>query len=423
MAKEVKTKEELVRENADLKEENEELKRQLAVLKRAAFGQKSEKKTVETNPEQLTLFNEAEKEQSVSEREEEKSIVVNGHSRKKKRTRDEIFKELPVEEVIHKADVTVCPECQSPMQTIGKEYVHEELVYVPAKMFRRKHYVEVVKCPECGEYTEKSINDKTVIVKGKAPESVLPKSYCSPELLAHIFYEKYAKAVPLERMSKDFRSMKAEISTPTLANWVIEASERYLKPIYEQLHTELLKERVIHADETVVQVLHEQDRKAKTQSRMWVYCTDKIKLYQYTQTRNGENAETFLKGYTGYLVCDGYDGYNKLKNVTRCGCWAHARRKFYEALPADEEIRKTSRANEGFERINQLFDLERDYSSLSPEERYTQRQERSRKVLDDFYAWLETVNPSQGTGLAKAVQYALTRRAIYMLFLKTRRFR
>ncbi|MDD7293236.1 MAG: IS66 family transposase [Clostridiaceae bacterium] len=405
MAKEVKTKEELVRENADLKEEVEELKRQLAVLKRAAFGQKSEKRSVADNPDQLSLFNEAEKEQSVSEREEEKSIVVNGHSRKKKRTRDEIFKDLPVEEVIHKADTDVCPECQSPMQTIGKEYIHEELVYMPAKMFRRKHYVEVVKCPECGEYTEKSTNDKTVIVKGKAPATVLPKSYCSPELLAHIFYEKYAKAVPLERLSKDFRSMKAEISTPTLANWVIEASQRYLKPIYEQLHTELLKERVIHADETVVQVLHEQNRKAKTQSRMWVYCTDKIKLYQYTQTRNGENAETFLKGYTGYLVCDGYDGYNKLKNVTRCGCWAHARRKFYEALPADEEIRKISRANEGFERINRLFDLEREYAKLGSEERYTQRQEHSGKILDDFYAWLETVNPSQGTGLAKAVQY------------------
>lgn len=372
MAKEMKTKEELVRENAVLREEVEELKQQLAVLKRAAFGQKSEKRAVETNPDQLSLFNEAEKEQSVSEREEEKSIVVNGHSRKKKRTRDEIFKDLPVEEVIHKADTTVCPECQSPMQTIGKEYIHEELVYVPAKMFRRKHYVEVVKCPDCGEYTEKSTNNKTVIIKEKAPATVLPKSYCSPELLAYIFYEKYAKAVPLERLSKDFRSMKAEISTATLANWVIEASERYLKPIYEQLHTEILKERVIHADETVVQVLHEQDRKAKTQSRMWLYCTEKIKLYQYTQTRNGKNAETFLKGYTGYLVCDGYDGYNKLKNVTRCGCWAHARRKFYEALPLDEEIKKTSRANADFERINQLFALEREYAPLIPKKAQSQ---------------------------------------------------
>ena len=184
---------------------------------------------------------------------------------------------------------------------------------MPAEVFSRKHYVEVVKCPDCGEYTEKSTKDKTIIIKGKAPVTVLLKNYCSPDLLAHIFYEKYAKAVPLERLSKDFRSKKAEISMATLANWVIEASERYLKPIYEQLHTEVLKERVIHADKTVIQVLHEQDRKAKTQSRMWVYCTEKIKLYQYTQTRNGKNAEIFLKWYKGYLVCDGYDGYNKLK--------------------------------------------------------------------------------------------------------------
>ena len=128
MENEVKSAKAYEIEIADLKDEIEELKRQLAVLKRAAFGQKSEKRSVETNSDQLSLFNEAEKEQSVSEREEEKSVVVNGHSRKKKRTRDEIFKDLPVEEVIHKADVTVCPECQSPMQTIGKEYVHEELL-------------------------------------------------------------------------------------------------------------------------------------------------------------------------------------------------------------------------------------------------------------------------------------------------------
>ena len=106
---------------------------------------------------------------------------------KKKRTRDEIFKELPVEEVIHKADVTVCPECQSPMQTIGKEYVHEELVYVPAKMFRRKHYVEVVKCPECGEYTEKSTNDKTVIVAYSIINTAQANGIDVREYLTNIF--------------------------------------------------------------------------------------------------------------------------------------------------------------------------------------------------------------------------------------------
>lgn len=90
------------------------------------------------------------------------------------------------------------------------------------------------------------------------------------------------------------------------------------------------------------------------------------------------------------------NGYNKLKNVTHCGCCAHVRRKFYEALPLDEEIKKMSRANAGFKRINQLFALEREYALLISKERYTQRQEHSKKVLDDFYAWIETINHLAG---------------------------
>ena len=98
---------------------------------------------------------------------------------------------------------------------------------------------------------------------------------------------------------------------------------------------------------------------------MWVYCTEKIKLYEYRHSRKGQNAAEFLKGYSGYLVCDGYDGYNKLTEVTRCGCRAHARRKLLEAMPDDEELNKTSKAKEGFERINRIFELEREFKKLS----------------------------------------------------------
>ena len=420
------TKKELVlentklrKQNADLQEENADLKHQLANLKRIVFGQKSEKTKPEAvELEQLSLFNEAEVEQSSSEREDEENIVVSGHSRKRKRTKDEIFKDLPVEEVVHEADTDVCPECGAEMKEIGREYLYEEIRYVPAKMYRLKHYAQVVKCPNCGEYTGSSDNEKTVIIKGKAPCTVLPKSYCSAELLAHIFYEKYVKAVPLERLAKDFKSLGAEISTPTLANWVIESSKRYLEPIYRALKELLLNEKIIHADETVVQVLHEKDRQAKTQSRMWVYCTEKIKLYDYTQTRKGQNAADFLAGFNGYLVCDGYDGYNKLSDVTRCGCWAHARRKFFEALPEDESIRKTSKAKVGLDMIDKIFALEREFKDLSPDERQKQRQERTKPVLDGFYAWLETISPSQGSGLAKAVQYALNEKKYLYTFLE-----
>ena len=179
-----------------------------------------------------------------------------------------------------------------------------DFFHFPTKIFRRKHYAEVVKCPEYGtneaEDISSEMSTKSIIVKAAVKASVLPKSYSSPELLSHILYEKYSKGVPLERQAKDFKNLGADISTATLANWVIESSKLYLKPIYEYIHNELLKEKIIHADETVVQVLKEKDRKATTQSRMWVYCNDRIKLYEYKPTRSGQNAAEFLNGYKGY---------------------------------------------------------------------------------------------------------------------------
>ena len=93
-----------------------------------------------------------------------------------------------------------------------------------------------------------------------------------------------------------------------------------------------------------------------------MYCTDKsdgryIALFDYSPTRNGDNAAKFLGEYSGYLVCDGYDGYNKLQKITRWGCWAHARRKFVEALPTDKELVSTSMAAKGMNMINEFYAL------------------------------------------------------------------
>lgn len=110
-----------------------------------------------------------------------------------------------------------------------------------------------------------------------------------------------------------------------------------------------------------------------------MYCTDKsdgryIALFDYSPTRNGDNAAKFLGDYSGYLVCDGYDGYNKLQKITRCGCWAHARRKFVEALPTDKELVSTSMATKGVNLINELYEIERSFDGLTPEEKHKQRQ-------------------------------------------------
>lgn len=403
----------VLNENDELKEEVSDLKIRIANLEKALYGQRSEKtEVIMDNGEQLSIFNEAEEEAQTTVKEE--TVAVSGHSRKK-RSREDILKDLPTEEVVHTVEDKTCPECGAEMKSVGKEFQHDELVYVPAKMFIRKHYTETLKCPECGNENDDEASPadiaKEVFKKAECPEAMLPGSYCSPELLAHIIFEKYAQAVPLYRQEKEYLALGANLSRTTMANWIIAAAVRYAKPVYNAMKSELLQEKVIHADETVVQVLHEKGRKARTQSRMWVYASPKASgkhnvLFDYCQTRNGMNAAAFLGDYKGYIVCDGYDGYNKLPDVKRCGCWAHARRKFVEALPGADADLTESRAAQGVEWINRIFLLEKEYEGLSAEEIQKQRQERLKPVLDGFFAWVNEINPGSDK-LRRAKQYVL----------------
>lgn len=418
----------LTNKTTALEEEVNDLRQQVANLKKLVYGQKSEKtEVILESGDQMCLFDEAEENADRKVREQEKEVIVSEHKRKSKRTHEETFEDLPVEEVIHEVEDKECPKCGEQMETIGKEFVRDELVYVPARLFVRKHYSEVVKCPACSEDESKDADfqdvPSPVFKKATLPEPMIPHSFCSPELLAHILYEKYVMAIPLERQAKNFKAIGMSLSTATLSNWVLHAAEQFMKPIYARMKEELLSCSVIHADETVVQVLNEPNKKAKTESRMWVYCAGKYEehsniLFEYSPTRNGENARRFLGAYSGYLVCDGYDGYNKLTDAIRCGCWAHARRKFAEALPMDKALLADSAAAKGVELCNQIFILEREFEGkdadgrrikepLAPKERYEQRQERLKPLLDGLFAWLNELPISRGTKLAKAVQYCL----------------
>ena len=183
-------------------------------------------------------------------------------------------------------------------------------------------------------------------------------------------------------------------------------------PVTDYLRRKLLARDIVHADETPVQVLKEDGKKPQTKSYMWVYRTgndgkEPIILFDYQSSRSGDNAATYLKDFKGYVHSDGYSGYNKLTEVIRCGCWAHLRRKFVEAIPPGKEAElRGSFAVTGKEYCDKLFAIEDDLKDLSPEDRYTQRLDREKPVLEAFWAWLETVNPIRGSKLAKAVSYA-----------------
>ena len=425
-------------ENAALKDEVAELKEQLAQLKKVVYGQKSEKSEVVLEvAEQVPMFDEAEQESDINPKTLQ-TTEVKSHKRTK-RTRDEIMADLPVEEVFHEVEDKTCDQCGSEMIVIGKEKIRDELVYVPARLFLRRHVAEVVKCPVCGidESIDAELPDieKCQIRTAEVPAPMIPHSFCSPELLAHIVYEKYCNAMPLYRFEKDFAAKGANISRTTMANWIITAAQLWVKPVWEQMHRELVTSSVIHADETGVQVLNEPGRKAKTDSKMWVYCNGKVNdhsniLFEYQPTRNGDHASKFLGDYPGYVICDGFDGYNKLKKAKRCGCWAHVRRKFVDALPTDKELLSTSTAVKGVEYCNRLFLLERKYNGedekgnriaepLTPAQRHIERQTHSKPVLDEFFAWAEGLTVSGGTKLAKAVSYARSEKKYLYRFLES----
>ncbi|WP_141709294.1 IS66 family transposase, partial [Desulfuribacillus stibiiarsenatis] len=136
-----------------------------------------------------------------------------------------------------------------------------------------------------------------------------------------------------------------------------------------------------------------------------------IILFDYKTTRSGENASEYLKGFKGFLHCDGYSGYNKLKDVIRCGCWAHLRRKFVEAIP-DKRAKdaRLTNAEIGRDYCNQLFKIEEELSQFTPEEKYTKRLEKAKPILDAFWSWLHSVHALKNSALGKAVTYAMNQK-------------
>jgi hypothetical protein len=224
-------------------------------------------------------------------------------------------------------------------------------------------------------------------------------------------------AVPLYRQGQEWNRCGIELSRQTMSNWLIKATFDWLEPIFDALKEMLCLRKVLHSDETTLQVLHESDKPPQTKSYMWLYRTSgdadsPIVLYEYQPDRRAEHPKFFLKNFSGYLHADGYDGYHDLSgNIKVVGCFAHARRKFDEAvkgLPKKDQADSTAMIGKKF--CGKLFSLERDFADLAAEERSRKRQELSKPVFDDFYKWLSALNPPPKTGLYAAVVYARNQR-------------
>ena len=397
--------------DAQLEKKDEQillLTEMLAAAQKARFGSSSEKSkyVLDDGYNQETLFNEAE---VYANEDEPEPIIVEKHERKAKRTKEELAKDLPVEKVV--IDIPIeqrnCNICHADIHLIGQELVRRELNIIPAQAYIVETYTNNYGCGDCLKET-----DEANIIKPKPPEPVVKRGLASPSSVAYTMYEKYCNAMPLYRQSKSWESFGMHIARGTLANWIIYASTRWLLPLWMALKAVLLTSDIILADESTMQVLKEPGKAPQTKSQMWVYCTGNdirpppIVLFEYRPNRSGDNPKEFLKGATNtYLHHDGFSGYDAIKNVIHCGCFAHQRRKFKDAMPKNAPRENPARI--GFEFCQKLFKLEREFETLSPEERLKQRIERSKPVLDGFFEWVKSINPLSGSKLYKAITYAI----------------
>ena len=369
-----------------LKQEIQWLKEQLGLAKHRQFAPSTEA----SPPGQETmLFNEAEVCASEEPPAPETEVIT--YTRKKIGQRDKLVENLPTEEIDYTLpeEERVCPQCTGPLHEMGKD-VRREIKIIPAQVFLVLHNSFNYTCRHCQNH-----EIKTPIIAAPMPISAFPNSLASPTAVAHIMSQKFVLGMPLYRQEQHLEREGFKLSRQTMANWMLTGAS-WLEKIYAHLHRELLLRDILHADETSLQVLKEPDRAAQAKSYMWLYRTGRegppIILFEYQPTRAANHPEKFLETFSGFLQVDGYAGYEKLSNITPVGCWAHARRKFVEAvnvLPSADRKKGGTPAHAGLAFCDKLFAIERELKDATAEERFAGREERSKPVLDAFRLWLD----------------------------------
>jgi hypothetical protein len=237
--------------------------------------------------------------------------------------------------------------------------------------------------------------------------------------------QKFVEGLPLYRQEQSLARQGFFLSRQTMSNWMLTGTN-WLYKLYLRMQLHLRRRDILHADETTLQVLKEAGRPAQSSSYMWLYRSGRdgpaIVLYDYQPTREGVHPKQFLQGFVGYLHVDGYVGYEGLPSVTLVGCWAHARRKFVEAinvLPAPLRKQGKSKAHEGLAFCDQLFEMERTLADASPQERLEGRAAKSKPILDKFEIWLDTMAGQvlPKTVLGTAVTYCRNQWSKLIVFL------
>ncbi len=407
---------ELLEGLAERERKNQHMHHQIQSLLRKLYGRSSEKimdndmslfrdimDQLQPRPEQTPAT------EPVAQPETTPSKPNNRH----KHGRGKIPADLPREDIIYDLpeDQKPCPCCGLMRSVIGQE-VSERIDYVPAKVKSIRTTQLKYACGAC----EQNARGAQIALAEK-PLSAIEKGAAAPGLLAHVVVCKYTDHLPMYRLESILERNGISLSRSTLCAWAAQVAVA-LSPLYERMKELAMQSAVIHTDDTPVDAL-EPGTGGKHTARFWVYVGDPLHpytLFDYTPSRKRDGPIAFLGDWSGYLQADAFTGYDCIYmgeaggKVVEVACWAHARRKFYDARNSDTQASARALAL-----IRQLYAVEKeaDQQSLAAPQRAALRQLRSKPLLEEFKAWLRASQRENGghilskSPMGEAIAYAL----------------
>ena len=312
----------------------------------------------------------------------------------------------------------VCPNCGGPLKSLGTT-LHKELEIEPPKVYVKEYVTHSYVCKKCEAGEDSS---KAYVSAGVAPKPVFYNSPVAPSVIADSIHKKFALALPFDRLANDYKRQGIPITKDNMCKWSIKAAERFFKPVVDEMHSVLMQEAAIHCDETYTQVIAKNKK-----SYVWVTTTAEyqkdhpIMIYNYRDGRTDADARTVLKGYHGYVMCDGYGCYTSIlkenkkahapaMDVKPVACMVHVKREFVDALKSlPKEKWGQTGAYLAVAKLEKIFHIDNEIQFETYEERKEKRMGDLYMAMKDFFEYLrkEQWESLPSTKYGKAITYAL----------------
>src|SRR5476651_2638901 len=383
----------------------EKLTHEIAQLKRFKFAKRSE----QLSPDQASLLDDLiDTDIAAIEAElEALKLAPASTEARQKPKRTALPPQFPRTLIHHEPDSSHC-QCGCALKRIGED-VSEKLDYMPGVFTVERHIRGKWVCDQC-----------ETLIQAPVPAQVIDKGIPTAGLLAHVMIAKFADHLPLYRQESIFGRAGLAIARSTLAQWVGMTGVQ-LQLLVDALRDVVLGQKVIHADETPVQMLMTGTKKTH-RCYVCAYATTQLcetvaVVYDFSPSRAGEHAPNFLQDWKGKLVCDDFGGYKASfeLGVTEISCMAHGRRKFFELHATN----KSTLAEQALRYIRLLYEIESEFRDLEPDLRRRIRQEKAVPVMNMLHAWMIAQRDlvPEGSATSRALDYSLKRWAALSRYL------